>query len=40
MTKLALQIVKSKPYVQKQARMRLLVDKTMADLSLFVILPV
>ncbi len=40
MTKLVLQIVKSKSNLQKQAQMLLLVDKSMADLSLFVILPV
>jgi len=40
MTKVVLQIVKSKSYLQKQAQILLLVDISMEDLSLFVILPV
>jgi len=38
MTKLVLQIVNSKSYLQKQAQILLLVDISMEDLSLFVLL--
>lgn len=38
MTKLVLQIVKSKSFLQKQAQILLLVDISMEELSLFVLL--